>query len=101
MEVVEEEEEELDDREENEEVDDEDGEEEEEEAPRPRPLLSLLLAPPQAPLGSLALVWSRMSSVAVRYLSSSVHGRLTGRFCWLEPPLALPFQGLSNCKTHI
>lgn len=100
MEVVEEEEEEVEEREENEEVDDEDGEEEEEEAPRPRPLLSLLLAPPQVLLASLALVWSRMSSVAVRYFSSSVQGRLTGRFCWLEPPLALPFQGLSVCATQ-
>lgn len=94
--MVEEEEDEL---EENEEVDDEDGEDEEEEAPRPRPLLSLLLAPPHVLLASLALVWSRMSSVAVRYFSSSVQGRLTGRFCWLEPPLALPFQGLSVCTT--
>lgn len=90
----EEEEEEVEDKEENEEVEDEDGEEEE-EAQRPSPLLSLLLEPPQALLASLALVLSRMSSVAVRYFSSSVHGRLTGRFCWLEPPLALPFQGLS------
>jgi len=97
--VVEEEEEEVEDREENEDVEDEDGDEEEEEAPRPRPLFSLLLAPPQALLASLALVWSRMSSVAVRYFSSSVQGRLTGRFCWLEPPLALPFQGLSVCTT--
>lgn len=95
--MVEEEEEEVEEREENEEVDDEDGEEEEEEAPRPMPLLSLLLAPPQALLASLALAWRRMSSVAVRYFSSSVQGRLTGRFCWLEPPLALPFQGLSIC----
>lgn len=93
--MVEEDEEELEEREENEEVDDEDGDEEEEEAPRPRPLLSLPMAPPHVLLASLALVWSRMSSVAVRYLSSSVQGRLTGRFCWLEPPLALPFQGLS------
>lgn len=92
-----EEEEDVEEREENEEVDDEDGEEEEEDAPRPRPLLSLLPAPPQVLLASLALVWSRMSSVAVRYFSSSVQGRLTGRFCWLEPPLALPFQGLSVC----
>lgn len=99
--VVEEEEEDIDDREENEEVEDEDGEEEDEEAPRPRPLLSLLLAPPQALLGSLPLVWSRMSSVAVRYFSSSVQGRLTGRFCWLEPPLALPFQGLSICTEKV
>lgn len=89
----------MEEREENEEVDDEDGEEEEEEAPRPMPLLSLLLEPPQALLASLALVWSRMSSVAVRYFSSSVQGRLTGRFCWLEPPLALPFQGLSILTT--
>lgn len=95
MEVVEEDE--LDEREENEEVEDEDGDEEEEEAPRPRPLLSRLLAPPQVLFASLALVWSRMSSVAVKYFSSSVQGRLTGRFCWLEPPLALPFQGLSVC----
>lgn len=80
MEVVEEEDE-VEEREENEEVEDEDGDEEEDEAPRPSPLLSLLLAPPQVLLASLALVWSRMSSVAVRYFSSSVHGRLTGRFC--------------------
>lgn len=98
--VVVEEEEDIDDREENEEVEDEDGDEEDEEAPRPNPLLSLLLAPPQALLGSLPLVWSRMSSVAVRYFSSSVQGRLTGRFCWLEPPLALPFQGLSVCNNN-
>lgn len=97
---MEEEEDEVEEREENEEVDDEDGEEEEEDAPRPKPLLSLLLAPPQVLLASLALVWSRMSSVAVRYFSSSVQGRLTGRFCWLEPPLALPFQGLSVCATQ-
>lgn len=93
------EDEEVEEREENEDVDDEDGEEEEEEAPRPRPPLSLLLAPPQVLLTSLALVWSRMSSVAVRYFSSSVHGRLNGRFCWLDAPLALPFQGLSVCDT--
>lgn len=87
----------MEEREENEEVDDEDGEEEEEEAPRPRPPLSLLLAPPHVFLASLALGWSRMSSVAVRYFSSSVQGLLTSRFCWLEPPLVLPFQGLSVC----
>lgn len=95
MEVVEEEEDEVEEREENEEVDEEEGEEEEEDSPRPKPLLSLLLAPPQVLLASLALAWSRMSSVAVRYFSSSVQCRLTGRFCWLEPPLVLPFQGLS------
>lgn len=100
MEVVEEEEDEVEEREENEEVDDEDGEEEEEDAPRPKPLLSLLPAPPQVLLASLALVWSRMSSVAVRYFSSSVQGRLTGRFCWPDPPLALPFQGVSVCATE-
>lgn len=98
LEVAVEEEDEVEEREENEEVDDEDGEEEEEEAPRPKLLLSLLLAPPQVLLASLALVWSKMSSVAVRYLRSSVQGRLTGRFCWQGPPLALPFQGLSVCK---
>lgn len=91
--------EELEEREENEEVDDEEGEEEEEEAPRPSTLLSLLLLGPQGPLASLALVWSRMSSVAVRYLSSSVQGRLTGRFCWVELPRAFPFQGFSVCST--
>lgn len=93
--MLEEEEDEVEEREENEDVDDEDGEEEEEDSPRPRPLFSLLLAPPQVLLASLALVWSRMSSVAVRYFSSSVQCRLTGRFCWLEPPLVLLFQGLS------
>lgn len=94
---MDEEEEEVEDREENEEVDNEDGDEDEDEAEalRPRLLLSLLLGPPQALLASLALVCSRMSSVAVRYLSSSVQGRLTGRFCWPEPPLALLCQGLS------
>lgn len=90
-----EEDDEVEEREENEEVDDEDGDEEDEEAPMPRPFFSLLLAPPHVLLASLALVWSRMSSVAVRYFSSSVQGRLTGRFCWLERPLAFPFQGLS------
>lgn len=89
----------MEEREENEEVDEEDGEEEEEDSPRPRPLLSLLPAPPQVPLASLFLVCSRMSSVAVRYFSSSVQCRLTGRFCWLEPPLVLPFQALSICRT--
>lgn len=79
--MLEEEEDEVEEREENEDVDDEDGEEEEEDSPRPRPLFSLLLAPPQVLLASLALVWSRMSSVAVRYFSSSVQCRLTGRFC--------------------
>lgn len=91
----------MEEREENEEVEDEEGEEEEDEAPRPRPLLSLLLPGPQGPLASLALVWSRMSSVAVRYFSSSVQGRLTGRFCWPDPPLALPFHGLSVCSTGV
>lgn len=95
MEVLEEEEDEVEEREENEEVDDEDGEEEEEDSPRPRPVFSLLLAPPQALLASPALVWSRMSSVAVKYFSSSAQCLLTGRLCWPEPPLVLLFQGLS------
>lgn len=98
--MLEEEEDEVEEREENEEVDDEEGEEEEEDSPSPRPLLSLLLEPPQVPLVSLVLVLSKMSSVAVRYLNSSVQCRLTGRFCWLEPPLVLPFQGLSVYITH-
>ena len=93
--MLEEDEDEVEEREENEDVDDEDGEDEEEDSPRPKPILSLLLAPAQVPLASLALVWSRMSSVAVRYFNSSVQCRLTGRFCWPEPPLAFPFQGLS------
>lgn len=100
MEVLEEEEDEVEDREENEEVDEDDGEEEEEDSPRPRPLLSLLAAPPQVPLASLFLACSRMSSVAVRYFSNSVQCRLTGRFCWPEPPLVLPFQVLSIYTTQ-
>lgn len=90
MEAIEEEEE----REEKEVV--EDGEEEEDEAPS-RPPLSLP-PPPQALLASLALVWRRMSSVAVRYLSSSVHGRLTRRLCCGQPPLGLLFQEISVCR---
>lgn len=90
MEAIEEEEE----REEKEVV--EDGEEEEDEAPS-RPPLSLP-PPPQALLASLALVWRRMSSVAVKYLSSSVHGRLTRRLCCGQPPLGLLFQEISVCR---
>lgn len=90
MEAIEEEEE----REEKEVV--EDGEEEEDEAPS-RPPLSLP-PPPQALLASLALVWRRMSSVAVKYLSSSVHGRLTRRLCCGQPPLGLLFQEFSVCR---
>ena len=95
-------EDEVEDREEKEEVDEEDGEEEEEDSPGPRPLLSLLPAAPQGPLASPALACSRMSSVAVRYFSSSEQCRLAGRFCWPQPPLDLPFQELSICtgQTH-
>lgn len=93
MEAIEEEEE----REEKEEVEEEDGDEEVEEEAPSRPPLSLP-PPPQALLASLALVWRRMSSVAVKYLSSSVHGRLTRRLCCGQPPLGLLFQEFSVCR---
>ena len=90
------EEEEEEEREEEEEVEEAEGEEEEEEE-APRPFFSLP-PPPQALLASLALVWSRMSSVAVRYLRSSVQGRLTGRFCSGQTPLDLLLHGFSDCR---
>lgn len=88
MEAVEEE---QDDREEKEEVDEDDGEEEDEQEDVQAPPLSLP-QPVQVLLASLALVL-KASSLEVRYLSSSVQGRLTDRLG--QDPRGLLFQGFS------
>lgn len=90
-------EEEQDDREEKEEVDEEDGEEEDEQDKVQAPPLSLP-QPLQVPLASLALIW-KASSLEVRYLSSSVQGRLTDRLG--QAPRGLLFQGFSVWKTGV
>lgn len=86
-------EEEQEDKEEKEEVDEEDGEEDDEQEEVPGPPRSLS-QPDQVLLASLALVW-KAPSLAVRYLSNSVHGRLTSLFDWGQTPLCLLFQRLS------
>lgn len=88
-------EEEQDDREEKEEVDEEDGEEEDEQEDVQAPPLSLL-QPVQVLLASLTLVW-KASSLEVRYLSSSVQGRLMDRLG--QDPRGLLFQGFSVLAT--
>lgn len=80
-----------DDKEEKEEVDEEDGEEEDEHDEVQAPPLSLP-QPVQVLLASLALIW-KASSLEVRYLSSSVQGRLMDRLG--QAPRGLLFQGFS------
>lgn len=84
-------EEEQDDSEEKEEVDEEDGDEEDEQEEVQAPPLSFP-QPVQVLLASLALIW-KASSLEVRYLSSSVQGRLTDRLG--QAPRGLLFQGFS------